>query len=211
MQSIECRDLRDFLRETPDKSCRLAFADPPYWVDFKYDGTSDLKMDRIEPDYLVNELARVSEVACITPGAGNEYDYPRPIWKIIWYKPGSSGRSKLGGFCIWEPVFVYGSPKKRFWNDLITAQGGREFDRAWHPCPKPLSLMIQLVEGFTDPGDMVIDVFSGSGTTAKACKILGRNFRGCELNPEYVSKSLEMLRQTEIPLLQTPEQKGLFE
>ena len=38
---------------------------------------------------------------------------------------------------------------------------------------------------WSNPGDLVLDPFSGSGTTAKAAKTLGRQFIGLEVNPEY--------------------------
>lgn len=43
-----------------------------------------------------------------------------------------------------------------------------------HPTQKPLELVRGLVERFTEPGDLVFDPFGGSGTTARACKDLGR-------------------------------------
>jgi site-specific DNA-methyltransferase (adenine-specific) len=54
-----------------------------------------------------------------------------------------------------------------------------------HPTQKPLPLMRTLVEQFTDPGDVVLDPFMGSGTTGVACKELGRSFIGIEMNPDY--------------------------
>lgn len=50
------------------------------------------------------------------------------------------------------------------------------------------------------PGDIVLDPFSGSGTTAVAAKSLGRHFIGIELNPEYVKMSEERLQQDSLPL-----------
>ena len=45
----------------------------------------------------------------------------------------------------------------------------------------------------TIPGDMVLDPFLGSGTTAVAAARLGRRFVGCELNPEYVQMAARRL------------------
>ena len=47
--------------------------------------------------------------------------------------------------------------------------------------------------GFFIEGDLVLDPFSGSGTTALACKNLNRNFIGSELNKEHYLNSLERL------------------
>jgi DNA modification methylase len=54
-----------------------------------------------------------------------------------------------------------------------------------HPTVKPLKLFSYLVTLGSRPGDVVLDTYLGSGTTAMACKMLGRNFIGIEINPEY--------------------------
>lgn len=54
-----------------------------------------------------------------------------------------------------------------------------------HPTQKPIALMRNLISLFTDPGDLVIDPFAGSGTTLRAARDLGRLGVGCELSPDY--------------------------
>ena len=54
-----------------------------------------------------------------------------------------------------------------------------------HPTIKPLDLVKRHILHSTKEGDVVLDCFMGSGTTAVACKELGRNYIGFELNPEY--------------------------
>ena len=58
-------------------------------------------------------------------------------------------------------------------------------DRGLHPTQKPLELMRYLVETYTKPGDLVLDITMGSGTTGVACKSLGRRFIGIELDKTY--------------------------
>lgn len=50
-----------------------------------------------------------------------------------------------------------------------------------HPCEKPLELMRHIIEASSKPGDVVLDTFVGSGSTAIACRDLGREFVGCEM------------------------------
>ena len=50
-----------------------------------------------------------------------------------------------------------------------------------HPCEKPLDLMRHIVSASSRAGDLVLDTFVGSGSTALACRDLGRRFVGCEM------------------------------
>src|SRR6185295_11378797 len=72
-------------------------------------------------------------------------------------------------------------------------RGGKAIanDTRVHPTQKPLPLMMELVEKFTNPGDLVLDPFCGSGTTGVACIRLGRRFIGCEKMPEHATTARE--------------------
>jgi DNA modification methylase len=54
-----------------------------------------------------------------------------------------------------------------------------------HPTVKPIAIMSYLITLGSRPNDVVLDPFMGSGTTGIAAKILGRDFIGIEINPEY--------------------------
>lgn len=66
-----------------------------------------------------------------------------------------------------------------------------------HETQKPLPLMLELVELFTDPDDIVLDPFAGSGTTGVACLRLGRRFIGIERDPKYAAIAADRLRAEE--------------
>lgn len=68
-------------------------------------------------------------------------------------------------------------------------------ERTEHPTQKPLKLWNILLSHFSNPNDLVLDCFMGSGTTACACKELGRNFIGIEKNPEYIDMANKRLQQ----------------
>ena len=63
----------------------------------------------------------------------------------------------------------------------------------FHETQKPVKLMEALIEKHSNEGDLVLDCFSGSGTTAVACINKKRNFIGCEINEEYHNKSIERI------------------
>lgn len=63
-----------------------------------------------------------------------------------------------------------------------------------HPAPFPESISDRCILSTTDKGDLVLDPYMGSGTTALSAKKLGRNYIGIELNPEYVKMAEERLK-----------------
>lgn len=64
----------------------------------------------------------------------------------------------------------------------------------WHPTQKPLMILERIIKAYTNPGDTVLDIFSGSGSTMIAAVQSDRNFLGCELDKSYYDKSLERYR-----------------
>lgn len=62
-----------------------------------------------------------------------------------------------------------------------------------HPTQKPLLSILPLVLAYSRPGDIVLDPFAGSGTTALAAKILNRRFIGVELDKQYARLAQERL------------------
>ena len=67
-----------------------------------------------------------------------------------------------------------------------------------HPTQKNLELFKDLILDNTTNGDLVFDPCSGGGTTALACKLLDRNFVGCELDKDFYEKSLAYLKECKV-------------
>jgi modification methylase len=65
-----------------------------------------------------------------------------------------------------------------------------------HPTQKPEALLHRVLIASTNPGDIVLDPFFGTGTTGVAAKRLGRHFIGIERERAYVKGALERLAQT---------------
>jgi site-specific DNA-methyltransferase (adenine-specific) len=57
----------------------------------------------------------------------------------------------------------------------------------WHGCQMPGQLLGRIIRACSNPGELVLDLFGGSGTTLVAAKKLGRRFLGSELSPEYAA------------------------
>ena len=69
--------------------------------------------------------------------------------------------------------------------------------RVNHPAPFPVELPKRCIEMYTFSGDVVLDPFLGSGTTAVAAKMTGRRYIGCDLSAEYCAIAEERLTLTE--------------
>lgn len=73
-----------------------------------------------------------------------------------------------------------------------------------HASPKPEWLMTQIVADFTDPGDLILDPFGGSGTTAVAAKRLGRRCILIEREEKYCEIAARRLSQGALPMFDEP-------
>lgn len=74
---------------------------------------------------------------------------------------------------------------------------GRDIPKI-HPTQKPVAVLKQLIEIFTDPGDVVIDPCCGSGATLRAARDLGRAAYGFEIDRKFYQRAKdEMLAEPE--------------
>jgi site-specific DNA-methyltransferase (adenine-specific) len=115
----------------------------------------------------------------------------RPTFEpILWFvKPYKIGATiadnvlseSLGAFN--EPAFV----KYTHSPDNVINCGFSPGESGLHPTQKPVKLMQALIELTTEPGQIVLDPFCGSGSTLVAAKNTGRHFLGFETDPEFVS------------------------
>ena len=80
-----------------------------------------------------------------------------------------------------------------------------------HPTQKPEALLHRAILAATNPGDIVLDPFFGTGTTGAVAKKLGRKYLGLEQDPNYVSIAHKRLREiagaVDLSLVQTPSKR----
>ena len=65
----------------------------------------------------------------------------------------------------------------------------------FHPTQKSLPLFEELIRKHSNEGDVILDPFSGSGTTAVAAAKTSRNFIGCEIDKSFFEKSVERIEK----------------
>lgn len=81
------------------------------------------------------------------------------------------------------------------WTDIHRIKHNKFRDE--HPCQLPIHLLERIILMSTDEGDIVLDPFIGTGTTAIAAKRLGRQFIGFDLDEQYVEITQQKLEQEE--------------
>ncbi len=92
----------------------------------------------------------------------------------------------------WKPLVVYRKPGGKdsppWVNDIVTE--GRQ-EKTGHEWQQSEAEAAYWIDRLTSPGDLVVDPFLGSGTTAAVCKRLGRRFIGCDVDPLAVQRTKE--------------------
>lgn len=86
-------------------------------------------------------------------------------------------------------------PLTDFWWDVHRIKHRR--DRDYHPCQLPDALMERIIRLSTDEGDIVLDAFCGTGTTAVTAARLGRRYVAIDVDEKYVRMAREKIAEVE--------------
>lgn len=95
-----------------------------------------------------------------------------------------------------DQMHPFGSLVSDVWTDIHRIRHNVRRDE--HPCQLPIHLLERIVLMSTDAGDVVLDPFLGTGTTAIAAKALGRHYVGIEIDPEYVEIAKQKLKRVQL-------------
>jgi DNA modification methylase len=87
----------------------------------------------------------------------------------------------------------HGRNRTNVWDypSVNSMRGSRREDLALHPTVKPTAMVADAIQDVTRRGDLVLDLFLGSGTTLMAAERTGRHFRGLDIDPAYVDVAIE--------------------
>ena len=191
----------DVARLMGGEKAALLCTDPPYNVGKAYG--DDIDDSKAEAEYETFsrawfELWRAhSDRQIVSPGCNNLARWCRyfdPYHVAPWTRSNSMTHGKVSRFWCWEPVLFFGEKwARRRPNDIFEFPIGQQAEVANHPCPKPLKMWVDLLENYSEEGDIVADGFDGSGTTLVAAEQTGRKAYVMELEPKYVAVALERL------------------
>lgn len=203
---VEHGDALEVLRAMQDNSVTATITDPPYNAINRsaglrrYDkGLADSAP--IDIDALAEQFVRVTSGSIYVFCSDEQYT----DWTLAFKSRGLSTRkcawtksnpSPVLGERMWLSAIelcVFARKSKATFNEFCAApvwHGPSETREVpWHPTPKPEWLIRRLVRASTNPGDTVLDPFSGSGTTGVACGLERRSYVGVEMQEVYVEKS----------------------
>jgi DNA modification methylase len=87
----------------------------------------------------------------------------------------------------------HGRNRTNVWDyaSVNSFKGSRREDLGLHPTVKPSALVADAIQDVTRRGDLVLDLFLGSGTTLVAAERVGRRFRGLDIDPAYVDVAID--------------------
>jgi site-specific DNA-methyltransferase (adenine-specific) len=204
-------DCLDILKQLPDKCVDLVLTDPPYGIKMSKNTnivSSNAKKgfyekeihqtkewDNKRPEKIFfDEMMRVSKNQIIF--GGNYFaDMLKPSrgW-IVWDKKEHETQGKNFADCelAWTS-FDKNIKKYTFGWIGLDYINNRKDEIKIHPTQKPLAIMEKCLADFSNEGDLVLDCFSGSGTTALACHNLKRRFICIEKDKDYYEASVKRL------------------
>jgi site-specific DNA-methyltransferase (adenine-specific) len=94
-----------------------------------------------------------------------------------------------------DQMHPFGMLLSDVWTDIHRIRHKKRRDK--HPCQLPTPLLERLILMSTDEGDIILDPFIGTGTTAVAAKRLGRKYIGIDIDPQYIKITQKNLKQAE--------------
>jgi DNA modification methylase len=219
INKVICGDCLEVMKDMPDKCVDLVLTDPPY--NFESQGGGLFKkrgnLQRIEdsfgsdfkPERLLDECERITKSMhgyfwCSKAIVRNYLNWAQDreygFNILTWHKSNpipANNNNFLPDteYCIFirgkGTTFNQGLPFNNYTKYTITSLEKRED----HPTPKPLDLIKKYMKISSNEGDIILDPFLGSGTTAVAAKQLGRKYVGIEISEKYCEISRQRLRQ----------------
>lgn len=205
--TIHCGEAASVISSFPVDSVDLVVTDPPYLCNYRdRDGRSIANDDL--PSSVLPVFAEVYRVLkpnsyCISFYGWNAIAQFAAAWDaagfktvghIVWPKTYAS----RAGHALYrhESAFILakGYPQKPA-NPISDVQPWRYTGNKDHPTQKSVSIIEPLIESFSKPGDLVLDPFLGSGTSAIAAALKGRDYIGIELEPSYCALARQRLAQ----------------
>jgi DNA modification methylase len=197
-QQVIQGDCKAVLQTLPNESVDFVLTDPPYFVRYRDRSGRTIANDDNSGSVLsaFSDLYRVLKpnTFCVSFYGWNSVAMFFEAWKragfaavghIVWHKGYASRRGFLNARHEQAYVLVKGHPGKPA-RPLDDVQPWEYGGNVVHPTEKAVSVLQPLIRSFSRPGDLVLDPFSGSGSTLVAAALSGRRYFGIDLETKYV-------------------------
>lgn len=181
---IECCDFRKFLPTLHNVD--LILCDPPYGKEFipLFGELGRLASECLASNGVLAVMTGQFFVPEYLAAIGKHIPYR---WVISYLLP--TGRSPLflarKAAAFWKPIWIFQRGRPTTWirKDVIEAGELRKDHHEWQQDVDGFKAVIEMV---SKPGDLVADVFMGTGTTGVAALSCGRRFAGCDIDPKVI-------------------------
>jgi len=225
INTIQCMDCIEGMKKIPDNSVDLILTDPPYGIsqdlnckNQRLGTTAKLNFNFGEWDKFNREWFHIAihktkgwiMTFCAKKDIGFYWDILeknnfKAIDVLVWQKPDPVPLNAKTKFLnAWEGAVIAKKAGATFngrcQHNIIKFQAPKGKNRI-HPTQKPENLMKQLVLLTTKKGELVLDPFMGSGTTAVACIGTGRKYLGFEIDKKYCKQAKNRIKNTQISLI----------
>jgi site-specific DNA-methyltransferase (adenine-specific) len=198
-------DCIEVLAELPPAMASLVLTDPPYLCNYRDRHGRTVANDN-SPEWLAPAFAEIAramkaDAHCISFYGWQNVDQFMAAWKAAGLKPvghlvfPKAYASRLGCFAAQhEQAYVLAKGRARQVpcpapDVLPWAYTGNRL----HPTQKPTEALTPIIAALTQPGELVLDPFAGSGSTLVAARALGRAYLGIELDAAHVATARERL------------------
>jgi site-specific DNA-methyltransferase (adenine-specific) len=220
--SVVQGDCLELMKSLPDGCVDVVFFDPPYNVGKDYGSTCDDNL----PDSVYLELSEKWVVEAKRTSRAVGIYTPHKYLLHYWTQIGAAARQIILSYSP-EGAIRYGLVNQ-FSCILTNARPVRYEKNVWHNCQMPglgwffrektydhpgytsAEITSRFIASFTNERETVLDMFSGTGTTASEAKKLGRHFLGFEISPEYCDIARDRLARIDAqPSLFQPKPEQL--
>ena len=175
------------------KKADMVFTDPPYGMNLDTDytkmGTSTKSYKPVHDDdkpFDAGAMMRLLPSPVWYIWGADYFCNSIPIWEqgstLVWAKAHSEDENKVFGSSF-ELCWRFPKAKKELW--FVRRIHMTDEHLKAHPTQKPCELPVRAIEKDSKPGQLIVDLFGGSGTTLIACEKTSRHCRMMELDPAY--------------------------
>ncbi len=210
INTIAHGDCIEIMRQMPANSVDFILTDPPYLVNYRDRAGRSIQNDANE-DWLKPAMAEAYRVLKQDRVAVMFYGWTKvdaffEAWRSAGFQPVGhlvfrKSYSSKSRFLRYQHEQAYLLAKGRpplpaqpLTDVLDMPYSGNKL----HPTQKPVAALAPLIRSFSLPGELVLDPFTGSGSTCAAAALTGRKYLGMELDAEYheaASQRLERVKE----------------